>query len=66
MSPETQESLQTILDCFTGADGGVKFTMFKSRIEDLDQQAQNGDLKAKIIIDVMRRFSKLIDVIGKQ
>lgn len=62
MRQKTKEHLDKIMDTFSGADGGVSFLKFKMLIEGLDTQAQNGDRKADMILDIMRDFSKLIDV----
>ena len=61
---KTKEYLDNILDCFGGADGGVSFAKFRYAVEDLEKQAMGGDVSAKRIIEVVRQFSKLINVLG--
>lgn len=58
MSPE----MRNILDTFTGADGGVRFVKLKCFVEALEQQASNGDAASKELLQIVNRFSKLIDV----
>jgi len=66
MRVEKQEALQNILDCMTGADGGVKFVLFRDNLEKLDKQAINGDTKAEQLLLIMIHFSKLIDILSEQ
>ena len=61
---KTKEYLDNVLDCFGGADGGVSFVKFRYAVEDLEKQAMGGDVSAKRIIEVVRQFSKLINVLG--
>ena len=55
------KSLKNILDTMTGADGGIKFVKFKMLVEDMENRINNGDKQADQILDIMDKFSKLID-----
>ncbi len=63
---ESKAAFLNILDTITGADGGVRFVYFKSLIEEMDKRAEAGDADAQKLIDVMMRFSRLIDVAQKK
>lgn len=65
MRPETDRHINNILDCFTGADGGVAFFKLKVLLEDLDAQAAAGDVPAGQLIGIVTAFSRLIDVATK-
>jgi hypothetical protein len=56
---------QNILDTFTGADGGVRFTKFFTGYNEFKRRAENGDKDAQEIILLVQRFSKLIDVFAR-
>lgn len=64
-SKKTQKSFNTILDCMTGADGGVSFVKLKIMIEGLDelalQENKAGNDARKILI-IMDQFAKLIEI----
>ena len=63
MKNETyQKAFDNVLDTMTGMDGGAKFLYFKMLVEDMAQQADNGDLPAKEVMKVITAFSKLIDI----
>lgn len=65
MTPITEKAFQNILDCFTGADGGIAFINTKLLIEEIDKRAEEqtpDGHAASQVIDVVLRFSKLIDV----
>jgi hypothetical protein len=66
MRPETQKEIENILDCMSGADGGVKFALFLGALREMDDRAKNGDLQAHEIIKILFRFSKLIDVLSRR
>ncbi len=63
---QSKAAFQNILDTMTGADGGVRFLYFKVLIEEMDKRASEGDADAQTLIDVMIRFSRLIDVSQKK
>lgn len=58
LRPETEKDFNNILDCMTGADGGVSFMKLKILLEDLDSQAASGSSAAIQLIDVMARSSQ--------
>ena len=65
MNSKTKHALDNILDTMSGGDGGVRFVYFKAFIEEFDKRAENGDKDAQSVVDVMVRFSRLIDVAKK-
>lgn len=65
MRQEKQEAFQNIVDCFTGEDGGVKFTFVKKRFDEIDKTAIEGDKASQEIMEIMVRFSRLINVLGE-
>lgn len=60
-----KEDIDNIMDCFTGADGGLKFARAKFALEAFEAQASEGDSSAKIILEIVRRFSNLLDVLNR-
>jgi hypothetical protein len=60
MRAKTKDDFDCILDCMTGADGGVSFVMLQNFLNALDAQAESGDAKAEEIVNIMRRFAKMI------
>lgn len=63
--PETKEALDTVLSCFGAEDGGISFYRFYLMMEQLDVQAQAGDVAAEELILIARRFARLIEVANK-
>lgn len=55
-------AFNNILDTFAGADGGVKFTSFLFAHRNFQKEAANGSAQAQQILDVVEKFSKLIDL----
>ncbi len=62
---KSNAAFQNILDTMTGSDGGVRFVYFKALIEEIDKLAEEGDADAATLIEVMMRFSRMIDVAQK-
>jgi hypothetical protein len=60
MRKATKNSLDCILDCMSGADGGVSFVMFQNFLNTLDAQAEAGDKDATEILKLVHRFATLI------
>lgn len=58
----TTKEFQNIVDCITATDGGLSFIKLKIMIETLEEQYQEGDYQAGQILDIVTRFSRLIDV----
>lgn len=75
MRKETQEAFDNILNTFGGADGGARFANFMFAIRQLDDVAAKDicDADANIkeifraeqVVDIMIKFSKLIDTVNK-
>lgn len=61
LRPATLRHVDNIMDTFAGADGGGKFVCFRILIEEMDRQAGTGDVAAQKIVDVVMRFSRLLD-----
>jgi hypothetical protein len=66
MRQETQKAFDNILDCMSGSDGGVKFALFLGGLKEIDDRAKNGDLHAEIIINIMLRFSRAVDILSER
>ena len=64
-SKETRIAFSNILNTMGSVDGGARFVRLKCFIEDFDKKAQLGDEHAQQIIDVMKRFSRLINFANK-
>jgi len=56
------ESLRAIMDCMTGADGGVSFVKTRVMLEAMEARALSGDEAADAVCAVVHRFAKLIEV----
>ena len=58
MIPESfKADVDTILDCFTGADGGLSFVMLGMFLRDCEQQG--------VDVVCVRQFARLIRVLEK-
>lgn len=62
---ETQKAFENILDTITCGDGGERFLKFRLFIREFDKRAADGDKEAEKIVDLIRQFSKLIDIAQK-
>lgn len=58
-----QKCFQNILDCFTGADGGLRFVALKSLLECMQNESTD---TSEEVLHIMRKFSYLIDVANKR
>jgi len=63
--PPLTEAIQTLLDCFSGADGGGSYANLCRLCLDLDAQAIEGDKKATEILDNVIRTARLVGVANK-
>lgn len=54
-----QKQIDTILDIFGGADGGIAFANFKFRYEDIEKQALAGDESA---IKIMQQVQGVVNL----
>jgi len=62
MRPQTKKSLDVILDVFGGADGGIQFAKFMALVETLDVKASQGNEDAALVLEVMERFRRLVEI----
>ena len=62
MRVQTQADFDNILDCFTGADGGVRFAQLLALVRELDTRAAVGDSAAQRVLNTLGQLSRLIDV----
>jgi len=58
MDDITRKHFMNILDTFTGADGGVRFTNFRFLVEDLCDLENE---ECKLLISLIHQFSRLIN-----
>lgn len=65
-SDKLNDDLQTILDTFSGADGAVSFVKLRLLLANLEEHEIAGDESAREILNVLRRFRKLIDAAQKE
>lgn len=63
MRDQTQKHFDNILNTMTAADGGARFGHFMFGMREIDEAATKGDEKCKEIVEVMARFSRLIDAL---
>lgn len=54
-----------VLDTFTGADGGVSFVKLAGLVNEMRRRAESGDQAASEVIEVVKRFARLIEVSDK-
>jgi hypothetical protein len=59
---ENKDAFMNILDCMTGTDGGIRFIRLRIMLERM--QAEDTPT-AEQVLDIMRKFSRLIDVANK-
>ena len=60
-----KKDLENIMDCFSGADGGIKFARAKFALEVFEVKAGEGDKSSEIILEIVGRFSRLLDVLNQ-
>jgi len=60
-----EEAHKKILYCFTGEDGGVSFAKYIARMRIMAKNATNGDEAAIQIVELVNKFSRLIDALTK-
>ena len=65
LSDKTKEAVSTMLDAFSGADGGLNFVSFISLLVAMEKQASEGDTAAIEIINRVVGVGKLIAYAGK-
>lgn len=59
MNQNVKESLDNILNCMGGADGGVAFIRLKALLEKISQDDANA---ARLVEEAVHQFSRLINV----
>lgn len=60
------KAFQEITDTFSGTDGGVRFVRFRIFLENLERQSLNYDPAADEILDIVKRFDRLIQIANEQ
>jgi hypothetical protein len=64
---EYTKSMEGILDCFTGADGGGSFMALKVSLENMeDEFMRTKNPKAKELLDIFVRFNRLIEAFNRR
>lgn len=59
---EIRNTLIRILDTFSGTDGGIRFIKLRLFLEALERDAKAGDADAERILEIVRRFERLMDI----
>lgn len=59
-TPDLKERLETVLDTFSGADGGVVYAQFLGMLTELDRKAAEGDAASQELVKVVIRMGRLI------
>lgn len=59
---ETENNVNLIMDTYSDA---FLYFRFKLMIEDMDRQAQNGDINAAALVKIVSDFARLIQVANK-
>ena len=62
LRPKSNEIINTMVDCFGGAHGGVWFAQFRSFFNRLVIQAEAGDPDAEKIVSIAERFKRLVNL----
>lgn len=60
MNPERKAHFDNILDCMSGADGGIAFMKTKILIEQLEKVEEDGNIEAEKALSAISQFSKFI------
>lgn len=61
----TDSGLLSLMDVFSGADGGVGFVMLRSFIDSLKKQADEGDVAAVTLLKIHQDYVKLVRIATK-
>ena len=59
---EVEDAFNNVLDTFAAADGGKRFVYTKILLAEMDRKAEKGDFHAEQILNVLLKFSRLIDI----
>lgn len=60
--PELKATMEAIVDCIACGDGGMQFVQLHHCLEQLAEQEAAGDNAAGQVLDVVRKFHRLIQV----
>jgi len=60
-----EQANQNILNCFGGADGGLRYIKYLSIMRDFAEQAENDDDGSARLVDIVEKFSSLINVLNR-
>ena len=61
-SPKIKHAIETIMDCFAGADGGIVYIKLVQFLEDIHKKSETGNEAATEILNVVYRFENLIKI----
>lgn len=64
-NPKLDKDFETIVDCLTGADGGVSFVRLQGFIEEMEKRANADDTAADQVLTIVYRFANLIRLANK-
>ena len=60
-----EKANQNILDCFGGTDGGLRYIKYLSIMRDFSKQADTGNTTSMELVEIVKKFSNLIDVLNR-
>lgn len=61
-TPDLANTFESILDTFSGADGGIRFVRFRIFLEEIELLTIKGDEHACEILKIVKQFKMLIDI----
>jgi hypothetical protein len=62
MRAKTKESHDVIMDVIGGSNGGVDFVHYLNFLNVMDDRAAKGDKAAEQVVDIMVKYSRLIQL----
>ena len=60
-----EKANQNILDCFGGADGGLRYINYLTIMRNFAEQAENDDSGSARLVDIVEKFSSLINTLNR-
>jgi len=60
-----EKANQNILDCFGGADGGMRYIKYLSIMRDFADQADDDNDTSKELVEIVKKLSNLIDALNR-
>ena len=63
MTPETKKAMDTMLDIFGGADGGVGYAKFSAWVQNIDSKEFQSVADRELVL-MVQRFGKLLRLIA--